>query len=75
MNKAEKYNRRAKKYNKEYYTLEDILSEINFLSGGGQFVYRIPYGAITKEVQQSLLDEGFTIESNKNENTTIISWY
>lgn len=75
MNKAEKYREIAKKYNKDYYTLKEVLSTIDDLANIGNFIFIAPYGAIIKEIQQSLLDNGFTIESNINENTTIISWY
>lgn len=75
MNKAEKYKEIAEKSNKEYYSLKDILKELKSLAQAGEFVHVIPFGVLTKKVQQCLLDEGFTIESNKNENYTIISWY
>ena len=75
MNKAQEYKKIAEKSNREFFNLEEVLWSIKSLANEGEFVYRIPYGVITKKIQQSLLDEGFTIESNKNENTTIISWY
>lgn len=76
MNKAEKYHQIANEANKSLYNdIDYIHVEIRLKSNRGHYQLIIPHGSMKVETQKKLLKEGFRIESNKNDNTTTISWY